>query len=77
MFPGETVISGATHPGTAPTILQSPAGYYVGFLDTDGLPYSRETIYLESLREAEAALQHVTIITELHGEVPNSPFVRR
>lgn len=51
----ETVGRGATHPGTPLEILQSAAGYYLGHLDTDGSPYSRETGYFRTWEEAEAA----------------------
>ncbi len=43
---GETVLSGAPHPGTDLKVLESPAGFYLGYLDEHGLPYSRETLYL-------------------------------
>ena len=43
---GETVLSGAPHPGTKLEVLSSPAGYYLGYRDEDGLPYSRETEYM-------------------------------
>jgi len=46
MMPGETVLSGAKHPGTEIRILWSPSGYYLGFTDEDGSPYSRETDYM-------------------------------
>jgi len=45
-LPNETVLTGAPHPGTELKILESPAGYYLGFLDRDGAPYSRETDYM-------------------------------
>lgn len=46
MMNGETVLSGAQHPGTKLEVLHSPAGYYIGFRDTDGLPYTRESVYM-------------------------------
>lgn len=46
MMPGETVLSGAKHPGTKLEVLYSPAGYYLGFRDKDGAAYSRESEYL-------------------------------
>jgi len=46
VIPGETVLSGAKHPGTKPEVMYSPHGYYVGFKDKDGTPYSRETDYI-------------------------------
>lgn len=48
MMKGETVLSGGQHPGTPLRVLQSPNGWYLGFLDKDGLPYSRESIYYQS-----------------------------
>ena len=44
--PRETVLTGAAHPGTELQVLQSPGGYYLGFLNRDGTPYSRETDYM-------------------------------
>ena len=46
MINGETVLSGAPHPGTELKILSTNAGYYLGFLDADGFPYSRESEYM-------------------------------
>ncbi|MDX2265897.1 MAG: hypothetical protein NW215_13130 [Hyphomicrobiales bacterium] len=38
-------------------VLQSPAGYYLGTRDEDGMPYSRESIeYWRTREQAEAAL---------------------
>ena len=45
-LPRETVLTGAAHPGTELQVLQSHGGYYLGFLDRDGTPYSRETDYM-------------------------------
>lgn len=52
-LPKETVLTGAAHPGTELQLLQdlrvhleSAGGYYLGFLDRDGTPYSRETDYM-------------------------------
>ena len=58
MLRKETVLSGAKHPGTDPKIMRSTAGYYIGFEDTDGSPYSRETHYME-LGFTQIALAHV------------------
>ena len=44
--PRETVLTGAAHPGTELQVLESAGGYYLGFLDRDGTPYSRETDYM-------------------------------
>jgi hypothetical protein len=49
---GETVLAGAPHPGTPLKILKSPAGWYIGFTDDSGLPYSRETDYFQSRESA-------------------------
>jgi hypothetical protein len=46
MLKGETVLSGGEHPGTELEIMESPAGWYLGFRDKDGAPYSRETEYM-------------------------------
>jgi len=45
-LPRETVLTGAAHPGTELQVLQSAGGYYLGFLDRDGAPCSRETDYM-------------------------------
>lgn len=65
MFKGETVLTGAKHPGTEIEIFprwvyedemkQNP-WYYLGFRDENGAPYSRETDYM-SLEEAEMMLR--------------------
>ena len=49
---GETVLFGAAHPGTVPRILSTEAGWYVGYVDSDGAPYTRETVYFDSYEEA-------------------------
>lgn len=46
MIPGETVLTGGKHPGTELKLMYSPNGYYLGFEDKDGQPYSRETDYI-------------------------------
>jgi len=39
-------------------VLKSAAGYYIGTLDEDGMPYSRESVtYWRTCEEAEAALE--------------------
>lgn len=58
MFPGETVNTGAPHPGTQLQVLSTPAGYYLGYLDKEGFPYSRETGYMTK-EQAEQALDEV------------------
>ena len=45
-LPNETVLTGAPHPGTELQILESAGGHYLGFLDREGAPYSRETDYM-------------------------------
>lgn len=56
MIPGETVATGAKHPGTPLRVLKSAAGFYLGYLDTDGCPYSRESGYFPTQEAAQAAL---------------------
>ncbi len=53
---GETVLTGGEHPGTELEVLQSPAGYYLGFRDKDGAPYSRETHYMKYKAQAASVL---------------------
>jgi hypothetical protein len=57
MLPKETVLTGADHPGTQIQILNTPAGYYLGFIDKTGHPYSRETVYM-SKKEAESVISY-------------------
>lgn len=77
MFPGETVLSGATDPGTPMRVLCSPAGWYVGYTDYYGHPYTRETVYLPSRSAAVRALQ---LIEEARRDGPAAvaelPFIR-
>ena len=47
MQKGETVLSGAPHPGTPLQVLESPAGFYLGYMHNGGEPYTRETHYME------------------------------
>lgn len=56
MFGPETVLAGAPHPGTAIQVLKSPAGYYLGYLCEEGMPYSRESDYFPDEEAAQAAL---------------------
>jgi hypothetical protein len=56
MLTGETVLSGAEHPGTALEVMESGAGFYLGFPDEHGAPYSRESIYFATKEHAESAL---------------------
>jgi len=52
----ETVMSGAEHPGTKLVVLKSPSGWYFGFKDKQGQPYTRESRYFRTKRGAEAAM---------------------
>lgn len=46
-----------TPPSSYPIqVLMSAAGYYIGQVDEDGLPYSRISGYFRSREEAEIAL---------------------
>jgi len=56
MIPKETVLAGGEHPGTKLTVLLSPAGWYVGFKDKNGMPYSRESKYFNTKKGAESLL---------------------
>ena len=58
VFDGETVASGAKHPGTKLSVLQSAAGFYIGYLSEDGCPYSRESGYFATAEEAEESLSN-------------------
>lgn len=53
----ETVSAGAPHPGTEPEVMSTPAGYYIGYRDEDGFPYSRETDYFATRSEADSNLE--------------------
>lgn len=50
MTPKETVTTGGAHPGTALRVMQSAAGFYIGYVDKHGLPYSRETHYMSEAK---------------------------
>ena len=54
VLPKECVTTGAAlpHPGALPQVMNSAAGYYIGYRDTDGGPYSRESGYYSSYGEA-------------------------
>ena len=64
MVSGETVLSGAPHPGTALRVLRTPAGWYVGFNTEGGAPYSRESAYFSSEAEAREFLLHLRTMSE-------------
>ena len=57
-LPGETVRLGAEYPyeGAMPEIMNSAAGYYVGYRCEDGGPYSRESGYYPSHEAAVEAM---------------------
>lgn len=59
MIDGETVLSGAAHPGTVLRVCESAAGFYLGFHDADGSAYSRESEYFDSAEVAAAVLLHL------------------
>jgi len=59
---GETVATGAQAPGTNIQVLQSAAGYYIGYLDEEGYPYSRESGYYATKEAAQADLDNETFI---------------
>ncbi len=56
---GETVGTGAPLPyGTAqPEVMDSGAGYYIGYRSEDGCPYSRESGYYTTYAAAKTALE--------------------
>ena len=56
MIKGETVLSGGKHPGTELRVIKSRHGWYVGFLDRNGEPYSRESLYFRTQKGAESLL---------------------
>lgn len=59
MLKGETVLSGAPHPGTKLEVMYSPAGWYLGFRDANGAPYSRESHYFKAELFAKKALEQL------------------
>ena len=72
---GETVSTGADHPGTKLEVLRSNAGYYIGFLDEEGMPYSRESHYFDERDAAEYVLKIVEPFYEeiAKGNSPQKP----
>ena len=52
----ETVLGGGKHTGTALKVMKSNAGYYVGFADKNGAPYSRESRYFNTQKGAASLL---------------------
>ena len=78
MFPGETVVTGAPNPGTDPEIMSTPAGFYIGYRDEHGLPYSRETDYTTERGTAEIWLDIFKLAIEVSTDlVAALSFVRR
>jgi hypothetical protein len=56
MFPGETILSGATTDGVSDfQVMSTPAGYYIGTSEM-GMPYSRESGYYQTPEQAQATL---------------------
>jgi hypothetical protein len=77
MFPGETVLSGAPHPGTELQVLSSGAGYYIGYLCKDGMPYSRESDYFPDEQSCQAALDQLkTAIADPTADRQSLDFLR-
>jgi len=50
VLPKECVTTGAglPHPGALPQVMNSAAGYYIGYQTSEGEPWSRETGYYSS-----------------------------
>jgi len=77
MYPGETVLSGAPHPGTELQVLCSGAGYYIGYLCKDGMPYSRESDYFPDEQSCQAALDQLkTAISDPKADRQSLDFLR-
>jgi hypothetical protein len=80
MLPGETILSGATplcpdcQSGLTLQVLMSGAGYYVGTQCCGG-PYTRETGYFHSRKEANGALWKLSEALMNRTELPG--FVRK
>jgi hypothetical protein len=55
MLNKETVLSGAAHPHTQLEVMGAcnRSGFYLGFRDADGSPYSRETLYMPKSKAQE------------------------
>jgi hypothetical protein len=58
VLPGETVGTGAElpEPGARLQVMESAAGFYWGYRDVDGCPWSRESGYYRCVEDAEAAM---------------------
>jgi len=77
MILAETVVAGAPNPGTEPEVMSSPAGYYIGYRDEDGMPYSRETEYVPNVSAAEQQLStFLAAVAVSLDEAKKLPFVR-
>jgi hypothetical protein len=77
VMPGETVDTGAPLPyeGAQPEVITSGGGrYFIGYLDEDGTPYTRESEYYRTYELAEEALDAGTWS---RGLVPRSWSQRR
>jgi hypothetical protein len=58
-------------------VLRSSAGWYVGFLDQDASPYSRETHYFLDEASAALALELIEIALRRHAPaLQELPFIR-
>ena len=73
VMPNETVAMGAAlpYPGAKPEILYNGTGYYIGYVDTDGQPYTRESRYYEDGADADRCLDEC-----FDPEVSPGPCVR-
>jgi hypothetical protein len=56
MMKGETVLTGGKHPDTNLIVMESSGGFFLGFRDIEGTPYTRETGYMTE-RMARAVLE--------------------
>lgn len=77
VMPGETVDTGAPLPyeGAVPEVITSGGGrYFIGYLDEEGLPYTRESEYYRTHELAEEALEAGTWG---RGHIPRSWSQRR
>ena len=69
MLPGETVLSGCTLTTTADfRVVQSAAGWYIGTVDQDGCPCTRETEYFTGSDVAQYTLTYFNATGILLGK---------